>query len=50
MTDYHRQQNTMKTVLIIAAAVITLNIVAITTGVAKNQYSELHSWISANLN
>ncbi|MFC1588642.1 hypothetical protein ACFL3P_00050 [Pseudomonadota bacterium] len=50
MTTYRKQQKTMITILLASAAVVTLNIIAVTTGVAESHYAELHSWISANLN
>ena len=45
---YKRQQYTMIAVLAISTAIVMLNIIAVTTGVADGYYAEISNWISTS--
>ena len=49
MTQYRKQQYTMISVLTASAAVVLLNIIAVTTGVADSYYAEVSNWIATAL-
>ncbi len=47
MTGY--QDKIMSSALITSAVVVTLNVIAITSGAADGFYAEIHNWVTASL-
>ncbi|MCW8922492.1 MAG: hypothetical protein OQK69_02515 [Gammaproteobacteria bacterium] len=47
MTSF--QDKIMSSALIASAVVVTLNVVAVTSGVADGFYTEIHNWITASM-
>ena len=47
MTKYH--DKAMTSALIISALIVTLNVIAVTTGTADSFYAEVQNWITGTL-
>lgn len=49
IADYQKQSRKLLTLLTVLTAVVALNAIVVTTGVADGYYKEIHHWISSSL-
>lgn len=49
IADYQKQSRNMFLTFTALTAVIALNAIAVTSGIADGYYAEVHSWITSSL-
>ncbi|MDH5612070.1 MAG: hypothetical protein OEY66_06400 [Gammaproteobacteria bacterium] len=49
IADYQKQSRKLYLALTVLTAIVALNAIAVTTGLADSYYAEVHHWLTARL-
>jgi hypothetical protein len=49
IADYQKQSRNLLLILTVSTAVVALNAIVVTTGMADGYYTEIHHWLTTRL-